>query len=219
MPDFLNGSVQQYVDSLASGDPTPGGGSAAGLVGALGAALLSMSAHFTVGREKYAAFSENAAAVMEQAEALRASLQGLMEKDSEAYAGYGAAMALPKATDEEKAARRLAIQDATRASAQVPMQIVRDSFFVIEQSVILAANCNPNLVSDVIVAAHLALAAFYSALINVRANLKFLDDAEFVQQMENELAPLVSQAPRLARQALEIGYGVMSIPIEGDLPA
>ncbi|HEY3376773.1 MAG TPA: cyclodeaminase/cyclohydrolase family protein, partial [Armatimonadota bacterium] len=179
----------------------------------------SMSAHFTVGREKYAAFSENATAVLEQAESLRAALQRLTEEDAEAYARYGAATALPKGTDAEKAARRLAIQDATRASAQVPMQIVRNSFFVLEQAVILAANCNPNLVSDVIVGTHFALAAFNSALINVRANLKYLDDAEFVQTMENELAPMVAAVPRLARQALETGYGVMNIPIEGDLPA
>ncbi|MHB9131063.1 MAG: cyclodeaminase/cyclohydrolase family protein [Armatimonadota bacterium] len=216
MPDFLNGSVQQYLDQLASGAPTPGGGSAAALTGALGAALLCMSARFTVGREKYADFQENAAAVLEEADGIRADLQRLTEEDAEAYARYGAATALPKSTDEEKAARRQAIQDATRASAQVPMEIVRKNFRLLELAGILAENCNPNLVSDVVVATHFALAAFQSGLINVRANLKYLDDAAFVETMEREVNPMAKTAPKMARVALEVTYRVMEIPIEGD---
>lgn len=219
MPDFLHGSVQQYLDQLASGDPTPGGGSAAGLTGAMGAALLCMSARFTVGREKYAAFQENAARVLEEADAIRIELQQLMEEDAVAYGNYRAASALPKDTDEQKQARKAALQDATKASAQVPMKIARKSYRLLELAVVLAGNCNPYLVSDVVVATHNALAAFRSALINVRMNLGSLEDQGFVLAMESELQPMVQQSGPMSREALEIAYQAMNLPIEGDVPA
>ena len=218
MPDFLQGSVQQYLDQLASGDPTPGGGSAAGLTGALGAALLCMSARFTVGREKYAAFEEAASRVLMEADELRGKLQRLMEEDAVAYSGYRAASSMPKESDEQKKARKAALQDATKISAQVPMEIARYSCRLLELAGVLAGNCNPYLVSDVVVATHNALAAFRSAVINIRMNLGLLDEQEFVQNMEAELQPMIARAAALAREALATAYQVMNLPIEGDLP-
>ncbi len=218
MPDFLSGSVQQYLDRLASGEPTPGGGSAAGLTGAMGAALLAMSARFTVGREKYATFNDSAQAVLDAAEAIRATLQEMTEADSVAYAHYRAASSMPKETDEQKAARRVALQEATRASAQVPLETARQCHRLLELAGILAGNCNPYLVSDVVVATHFALAAFRSALVNVRMNLVSLDDQDFVSATNDELAPLIHGATRLADAALATAYQVMNIPLEGDLP-
>ena len=219
MSEFLTGSVQQYLDRLASGEPTPGGGSAAGLSGAMGAALLCMSARFTVGREKYAAFQGNAARVLEEAEKLRKELELLMEDDAVAYACYRAAVALPKGTDAELAARKTALREATQESARVPMQIARRCHRLLELAGILAGNCNPYLVSDVVVAAHLALAAFRSAVINVRSNLLSLGDTPFVTHMEDDLTLLIEQAAPLAHAALETAYAVMHISLEGDIPA
>ena len=219
MPDFLSGSVQQYLDRLASGEPVPGGGSAAGLTGAMSAALLCMSARFTLGREKYAAFQQQAEQVMEQAEALRGTLQQLTEEDSVAYGRYRAAAAMPKNTDEEKAARHAALQAATQESARVPLAIARQSCRLLELAGVLAAHCNPYLVSDVVVATHFALAAFRSAVVNVRMNLGALEDAAAVAALARELDEMIPRAPELARRALEEGYHVMNLPIEGDLPA
>lgn len=219
MPDFLQQPVAQYLAQLASGEPTPGGGSAAGLTGALGAALLCMSARFTVGREKYAAFHQAAMTVLEEAETHRIALERLMEEDAVAYGQYRAASALPRVTDDDKVFRTAALQEATRASARVPMQIVRHSFRLLELAGVLAVNCNPYLISDVVVATHQALAAFRSALINIRMNLATLDDAAFVQATEEELQPLIARADNLARAALVAAYQEMNLPIEGDLPA
>jgi formiminotetrahydrofolate cyclodeaminase len=211
--------VQQYIDALASGDPTPGGGSAAGLSGALGAALLCMSARFTVGREKYAAFEPAAQAVLDEADALRPKLEALMEEDAAAYGNYRAASAMPKGTDEEKAARRAALQEATKTSALVPMAICRYSYRLLELAAPLADNCNPYLVSDVVVATHMALSAFRSALINIRMNLGSLDDQAFVETMQCELAPMIATASGLAQDALAKAYTAMNLPLEGDIPA
>lgn len=215
MPDFLTAPVQTYLDQLASGEPTPGGGSAAGLAGAMGASLLCMVARFTVGRERYNQYQEAACMVLTVAEGLRAELQRLIEEDAAAYGLYGAALALPKATDEEKTARRHAIQAATRASAQPPMAIARHCYQILDLARVLASNCNPYLVSDVAVAVHLALGAFESAVLNVRLNLKSLDDTEFVSQLSGELAPMIVEGPRLADAALTTAYDIMKLTREG----
>lgn len=214
MPDFLSISVQEYIDRLASGEPVPGGGSAAGLTGALGAALLCMSARFTVGREKFAAYQEQANRVLATALEGVGDLQRLMEEDSAAYALYGEAMAMPKSTDDEKMARRKALDNAARASALAPMAICRASCRLLELAGVLAANCNPHLVSDVVVATHLALAAFRSAVINVRLNLRALADADFVRPLDDELNAMVALAPQLADAALTTAYEVMNLPKE-----
>ena len=216
MPDFLNATVQQYVDQLASGEPTPGGGSAAGLTGALGAALFAMSARFTVGREKYNQFQEAATAVLTIAEGIRAELMKLMEEDAAAYALYGSALALPKETDAQKAVRRQALQDATRASALAPLAIARQAINLLEYGEAMAANCNPNLVSDVVVGTHLALSAFQSAELNVRLNLRYLDDAQFVAEVGDELDAMAARAPQLAHAAVVTAYDVMNLPLGGE---
>ncbi len=219
MPDFVTASVQDYLDRLASGEPTPGGGSAAGLTGAMGAALLCMSARFTVGREKFAAFQPEASKVLDEAIVALGDLQRLMEEDAAAYALYGAALKLPKATDDEKTRRRQAFQEAAQASALAPMAIARQSCRLLELAGALAENCNPNLVSDVVVAAHLALGAFRSAVINVRLNLRTITDADFVRPLAEELQVMVTLAPQLADAALTSAYLVMELPKEGDLSA
>lgn len=215
MPDFLNAPVQDYLDQLASGAPTPGGGSAAGLSGAMAAGLLSMSALFTIGRDKYLAFQEAATMVQTNAEGLRVELQHMMEEDSVAYAQYRAASSLPKETSEEQQIRQRALQDATHASAQAPLVIARHCYRLLELAGILAANCNPNLVSDVAVAAELALAGFRSAILNVRLNLRYLDDADFVAATTSELGAKTAAASAVAEKALTIAYQVMNLPQEG----
>ncbi len=214
MPDFLHGSVQHYLDQLASAEPTPGGGSAAGLTGAMSAALLCMSARFTVGREKYAAFQAQAAAVLAQAEELRAALEGLAEEDALAYAHYRAALALPKDSAEEKTARYAALQQATRISIQVPMTVLRHCYRLLHLADMLADHCNPYLVSDVVTAAHFALAGFRAALVNVRINLASLDDAAFRDEIARALDDMLPTSAQLARTALAKGYQAMKLPEE-----
>ncbi len=210
MPEYLNAKLEQYLDQLASGEPIPGGGSAAALAGAMGAALLAMAARFTVGRPKYAEYEAVAARVIADADVTRRELQQLIEKDSEAFAGYGAAMALPRATDEETATRKAAIQAATLESAQIPLQIARHCARLLADAVELADNCNPNLVSDVAVAAHMAKAALDSAIINVRLNLKYLDDRQAVAELQTALDGLVG-AGEDAEKALGIAFRVMGL--------
>jgi formiminotetrahydrofolate cyclodeaminase len=219
MPEFVSGTVEHYLTQLASGAPTPGGGSAAGLTGAMSAALLAMSARFTVGREKYAAYEARAQAVLDEAELLRNELQALVEEDAAAYGQYRAAVALPKTTEEDVTRRREALQAATCASATVPFAIATKCHRLLVLADALADQCNPYLVSDVVVAAHLALGAFRSALINVRINLATLEDTTVVDTMEATLAPQLSSVQQLADHAIQTAYRIVKLSYEGDFPA
>ncbi len=99
---YTDGTIQAYLDRLASAEPEPGGGSVSALVGALGAALVTMVTDLTLGKEKFAEVQEDMAGLQEPGELLRAELQELVTEDARAYAAVAAAMKLPKDTDERR---------------------------------------------------------------------------------------------------------------------
>jgi formiminotetrahydrofolate cyclodeaminase len=116
-------SLSQFADEVASGNPTPGGGAAAALAGALGASLVSMVCHFTVGREKFAAVEDQVQSVLKQADDARGRFLAAVDADAQAYAAVGDAYRLPRATDAEKSARSEAIRAASWMAAQPPLNI------------------------------------------------------------------------------------------------
>lgn len=171
MPSLNDRSLTQFTDDLASGDPTPGGGAAAALSGALGAALLAMVCRFTVGREKYAAVEDEVQAILAEADAARARFLAAVDADAEAYAGVGAAYRMPRGTDEEKAARTAAIRAASWSAAQPPLAVAEEGAALIHQCQRAAGITNPMLGSDVTTAVALARAAIEGGAANVEANL------------------------------------------------
>jgi len=194
---YLTSSITAYLDDLASNKPAPGGGSAAALAGALGAALGSMVANFTVGKEKFAAVEDQARAALRKCEALRGVLVSLVQADVEAYGKYSAATSLPRSTEEEKARRAEVIQQALQEAAAVPMEICRKCHEILEVSRQLLEIGNPNLVSDVGCAAELAYAALRAALLNVEVNHAFLKDETYISAQKAQLDPLLSSAEKL----------------------
>jgi methenyltetrahydrofolate cyclohydrolase len=194
---YINSPIQEYLDDLASSKPAPGGGSAAALVGATGAALGSMVANFTVGKEKFAAVEEQSQAGLAACEKLRGELSALIQADVEAYSKYSAAAGLPKASDEEKASRAAALQLAMKAAASVPMEVCRKCQEVLEVCQDLLEIGNPNLVSDVGCAAEFAYAALRAAVLNVEVNHAFLKDPEFVVAQQDELGNLLDSTEQM----------------------
>ena len=197
---YLEQPLQTYVDALASGEATPGGGSAAALVGALAAALNSMVANFTVGREKYAAVQEDVQSALVESERLRAELQGLVQADTEAYGMVAASYKLPRETEEQKLGRTMAIQAALRSAVQVPMAVARACRLVLLWAADLADKGNPNLITDAGVSAKLALAALECAVLNAEVNLVSMTDKTYVNACQNELQALVEESEGLARE-------------------
>jgi glutamate formiminotransferase/formiminotetrahydrofolate cyclodeaminase len=185
-------TVKGFVEELASDSPAPGGGSVAALVASLGAALTSMVGSLTVGKEKYRDNWEDMEEVRTEGNELHARLLELMEADTEAFNAFMAAMKLPKGTDEEKAARREAMQQATRGAIDVPLNTLHCCVGLVGLAATAADKGNPNAVTDAGTAAVLARAAAVSAAYNVRINLMGLKDEAFVAQTKDEIATLLA---------------------------
>jgi methenyltetrahydrofolate cyclohydrolase len=181
-------TLGEFLDRLGSSDPTPGGGAAAAVVGALGAALIEMTANLTIGRPRLADVQDQAHGIERRAADLRARLQKLGDADAEAFDQVTAAYKLPRADDAQKAARAQAIQAALRVAADVPLESARISAEVVELAEEAAPLLNPAVISDVLVGSLLAQAALNGAGLNVEINLASMTDATTVEQYSSELA-------------------------------
>ncbi len=189
-----------FLDELAAGTATPGGGSAAAYAGAAAAALVAMVGRLTVGKKKYAGVEPQMWSLIEQAEALRTALSGAVERDSAAFDEIMAAMRMPKDTEEDQAARGAALETATRHAILVPMDVARQAVQVMGLAVQAATDGNLNAISDAASGAAMARAALTSAGLNVRTNTVSLQDASFSAPMLEELRGLEQQAAELEAQ-------------------
>src|SRR6185295_14997992 len=188
---FLDKSLSQFLDELASGAPTPGGGSVAALSGAMAAGLLTMVCNLTIGKKQYADFEAEAHTLRERAEALRGELQALAQADVDVFDHLSAAYKLPRTTDADAASRRAAIQKVTRGATEIPLRVARAVTALLPLCAPLARHGNRNAVSDVGVAVLLVQAAVPAALLNVEINLAVLEDQMFVRQTRAQAEDLM----------------------------
>ena len=196
-----------FLDEVAAGTPTPGGGTVAALAGALGAALVSMVAALTRGKKKYAAVEAEMADAQKEAQELRARLVGLMRQDAQAFDAVLAAMRQPQAKPEEKEARERAIEAATWTATRVPLETAEACLAVTRWAARIVRAGNKNAASDGLVAAALGRAACEGALCNVEINLQNLPDSADKQAVTGrvlELARLAEEALSEARTAFRI---------------
>ncbi len=182
-----------FLDELAAGTPSPGGGSAAAHTAAAGAALVAMVGRLTVGKKKYKAVEPQVWPIIERAEELRRELETLVNEDAAAFEAVMAARRLPKATEEQKAARQQAIQEATRKAAQVPLRTARLAAEVLDLAGQIATIGNLNAVTDAGTAAALAHAGLTGAILNVRINILDLPEDE-AKALLDEVQSLIQQA-------------------------
>ncbi len=195
--------LQTFLDRLASGSSTPGGGSAAGVMGAIGAALVSMVCHFTVGREKYAAVDAQMRETLVAAEAARLSLTGAIVADVAVFDQVMAAYGLPKGSENEKVARSAAIQLALKEATDVPLGCARACVDVIRLSASAAAQGNLNVISDAGVAVMAAYAGLKSAALNVYINVGNIKDEAFTSSRVAEVEALVAEAEASVAQVFD----------------
>jgi methenyltetrahydrofolate cyclohydrolase len=183
-------SVVELLAAFQSSNPTPGGGSAAALAGAVGASLLTMVAALPKPRAETEEDRERLAEAGRLCGTLAKQLTALVDGDSEAYEAVMAAYRLPKAGDAEKAARSQAIQEGLRQATATPLDVMRACAAAIEQAVVVARHGNPSASSDVRVAVELLRAGVVGARANVDINLGSVKDAEFVQRVRAEVEDL-----------------------------
>jgi formiminotetrahydrofolate cyclodeaminase len=190
----LDCTLRAYLDAVAAKTPTPGGGSVSALAGAFGAAIGAMAAAFTA--------SDAGAAAAAGLRAARDGLAPLADADAAAYRKVHDAMALPKRTPAEKRARTAALQQALRGAAEVPLDGMRRCVAALERAAAFAPDCNPNLASDLAVAALLLEAACRGCGLNVDANLKWITDPAFQEPRAAERAALETKAGDLRERVV-----------------
>lgn len=191
-------TIKDFTSLLASDAPAPGGGSAAALAGSLGVALTHMVAALTMDKKVYEDHQELMKEILSQAEGIHQVLADMIDKDTEAFTAFSEAMALPKNTDEYKAARTKTMQAALKRCTLVPFEIMQCSFSAIELTERAVGKSNTNAVSDLGVAALLLKAAIQSSWLNILINLGSVKDKEFAKKYFDEGKKILEAAVLLA---------------------
>lgn len=196
-------NIELFLDDLASRKPTPSGGSAAAVMGAMGAALVSMVCNLTIGKTQYRDFEEEFKSVLTKAEELRRDLTKMIEEDVQAFDAVMRAYGMPRLTKDETATRAQAIQTALKTATLVPMRCCRACREVITLGSVVAEKGNRNVISDAGVAAVAAYAALRSAALNVFTNARAITDRIFAEDLA-ELEQLLSQAATATETSYQV---------------
>lgn len=195
--------VMTFLDELASSAPAPGGGSAAALAAAIGAALVSMVANLTVGKKKYADVQDDIQRILSHSEALRHKCVKLLEDDVAAYTEVIRAYKMPRDTEEQKQARSATIQEALKGATAVPMELAEACVEILNLCPESAEKGNVRAVSDAGVGALMAEAALRAAAFNVWINLGSIKDKAFVQKEGARLNALLEGKAELKEEILK----------------
>lgn len=196
-------TLTKFTDVLASSAPAPGGGSAAALEGAIGAALTHMVAALTVGKKKYAEHDALMQELMAKAEAVQNTFVDVIERDTQAFNKVSAVFTMPKETDEEKAARAAAMQEALKASTMTPFEMMTCSLEALELTHSALGKSNVSAASDLGVAALSLKAAVQGAWLNILINIGGIKDEAFVQQYRSQGEAILAKALPMADEVYE----------------
>jgi formiminotetrahydrofolate cyclodeaminase len=202
MTDFSKRTLIEFIDALGSDAPTPGGGTAAAVAGAMGCALAEMVTALTLTREKFAGAHAAIRPIAEAAAAARLEFLRLANEDSAAYELVVAARRLPKESDDQKKLRTEALAAANRRATEVPMRTAQLAVRILAALPELIDKGNPNAVSDAGSAALLLEAAAEGALLNVGMNLSGIPDPAFVAAMQKQTTDVQNDSQRLRAHVL-----------------
>lgn len=202
--------IAQFCEVTASDAPAPGGGSVSALCGALAASLSSMVANLTIGRKGYEPLQKVMQEAIDELESIRQSLLKAIDEDSKSFDDFMAATRLPKTTDEEKAARKMAMQQALKTATLIPLQVARESAKIFDYARLMLDNGNPNAFTDAMVSTLAARTATLGALLNVRINLASIKDEDFIFSIRQEIEALEKLANEAEAKMLRKGYLLMN---------
>ena len=192
-----------FLDALASKAPTPGGGGASALAGALGAALCTMVGNYTVGKKKYADVEEDVKTLMVKAEDIRARLLAQVDADAAAFEPLSRAYAIPK----DDPTRGEVMEQCLRDAAAAPMAILRLCCQAIDLHREMLDKGSVMMLSDVGTGVVLCRGALYGAALNVKVNTKSMADRAYAEAMNNQVDELVNRYWKVAEQVYEAVMG------------
>ncbi len=190
---FSKDSMRTYLGDLASDRPAPGGGSASGMVGSMGAALISMVAGLTAGKKGYEDVSEEMRSIQKVASEAVWRLYQQADRDTRAYDNLSKSLSMPKSTPEEKEERSRMIQARLKEATQVPYETGKIAASLLGYLPVLIEKGNKNAISDVYCASLFISSAVYGAMHNVKINLGMIKDQEFVGEYERKMKELVEE--------------------------
>lgn len=204
---LIDFTVRDFIEETASESVAPGGGSVSATLGALGAALATMVANLSSHKrgwdDRWAEFSEWA----EQGKSSYVELMNLIDEDTNAFNTLMTAFGMPKGTDEEKALRSAAIQEATRLATEVPLRVMRAAYKSMEVIKTMADIGNPNSASDAGVGALCARSAIMGAFLNVKINASSIKDQEYVAAVTAEGKRIAEDTELLEKEIIAIVEG------------
>ena len=197
-------TCEGFANETASESPAPGGGSISAYMGALGAALGTMVANLSSHKPgwdaKWKIFSDYAV----EGQRIKEDLIRLVDEDTNAFNKIMNAFGLPKGTEEEKAARKAAIQEATKYATEIPFQTVKRSYDVFGLCEAMIKKGNPNSVTDAAVGVLCAEAAVTGAYMNVKINASSLDDKQFAESIVADAREYVVKARRNKQRLINL---------------
>jgi formiminotetrahydrofolate cyclodeaminase len=204
---LVNKCLSEYLSLLSDGIPAPGGGAAAALSGAQGAALVMMVANFTIGKEKYKEYEELNRQTVAKADILLEAFRAGVDADKDAYLEFSEVFKLPKESEPEKQFRKQALAKASETAARAPLNMMEKGVECLRLAAALKGKSNKSLESDIFVAAHLLEACVTGSKYNVDANIPYI--------AEESAKELKEKAETLQNEALRITGEILGVPAEG----
>ncbi|MGX7059488.1 cyclodeaminase/cyclohydrolase family protein [Vagococcus humatus] len=195
--------ITEFMQTLGSDAPAPGGGSAAALSASMGASLVMMVAQLTIGKKKYAEYDAEMKEVLKDATDAQDWLLKAIDKDTEAFNDVSAVFSMPKETDEDKAKRREAMQVALKGAAKSPYSMMEAMLEMLRITDRAIGKSNTNAASDLGVAALSLKSGLQSAWLNVLINLSSIKDEEFVKEYRTEGEVILKEGCALADKIYE----------------
>ena len=207
---LIKKSVEEFVESVASKAPAPGGGSVAALVGSLGSALTAMVGNLTKGKKAYNELDNKLKEELDnnfnEAIKLVERLNELVDEDTKSFNGVMAAFKMPKNTEEEKSVRTETIQEATKEALEVPLETAKKCLEVLKLQKVFANYGNQNAITDIGVGALLGYAGIEGAIFNVKINLSGIKDKDYVDIINKKCESIIQEGNSLKEEVLEIVY-------------
>lgn len=206
---YTKESCEKFVEVLASSSPTPGGGGASALVGAVGVALGNMVGSLTVGKKKYAEVEEEIKAMMETSTKMQNDLLELVQKDADGFEPLAAAYRMPKDTEEQKAEKARVLEQATKDACDVPFEIMEKCCQGIDMCGEFAEKGSVMATSDAGAGAIFCKAALQAASLNIYINTKSLKDRDYAEKANNRSDAMLEEYMAKADKIIEYVFGTL----------
>lgn len=203
-------SCNDFAKELSLKKPVPGGGGAAALVAALGVALNTMVANYTIGKKKFVDFEEKYNDIISRGEILRNNLINLIDKDAENFEPLSKAYGMPSTTDEEKEIKDKMMQKCLKMACSAPVEILEytyDSIMLHNEIVDISSK---TMISDIGVGIQCLKAALYSAYLNVLININSISDEQYVSELNARVNKIINKGSSIADEIFEKVIKIMN---------